>query len=291
LVVGGGIVGSACARELAMTGRKVLVADHIGHPGRAWRAAAGLLAPQIEGAESAALLEVGLAGREWYAAGREALEAASGASLDLSLSGIMSLARSEGEEDGLRELVADQRQHGLVCDWLEADETRERHPWLPEVRGALFAPEDGAVDPARVVEALVADGKRLGVRRVDDQITTLEAGNGRVTGARGGERYSAGTVVLAAGAWSGRIADLPRPVSVEPVRGQMVAFTRPGTMEDAIVYGGGRYLLTRGNEVIAGSTMEHVGFTAENSPASIARSASTAGEICRLLAGAAPARA
>jgi glycine/D-amino acid oxidase-like deaminating enzyme len=37
--------------------------------------------------------------------------------------------------------------------------------------------------------------------------------------------------------------------------------------------------------------MEHVGFTAENSPASVARIATTAGEICRLLAGAAPARA
>lgn len=289
--MGGGIVGSACARELALSGRQVLVADHIEHRGRAWRAAAGLLAPQIEGAESAALLEVGLAGREWYAAGREALEAASGASLALALSGIISLARSEAEEEALRDLVAEQRQHGLVCDWLEPDETRERHPWLPDVRGALFAPEDGAVDPARVVEALVADGERLGIHRVEDQITTLETLNGRVTGARGMERYSAGTVVLAAGAWSGRIADLPRPVSVEPVRGQMVAFTRPGMMEDAIVYGGGRYLLTRGNEVIAGSTMEHVGFTAENSPASIARIAASAGEICRLLSGAPPARA
>jgi glycine oxidase len=290
LIVGGGIIGSACARELALAGRKVVVADPEGPAGQAWQAAAGLLAPQIEAGENDHLLEVGLAGREWYVSVREELENVSGASLGLSLSGIMSLARSDAEVETLRERVADQRQHGLFCDWLEADEAREQHPWLPEIQGALLAPEDGAVNPARVVEALIADGARLGVRRVDDRVAALESSDGRVIGARGKEKYSAGTVLLAAGAWSGRVADLPRPVSVEPVRGQMVAFDRPGTMADAIVYSGGRYLLTRENEVIAGSTMEHAGFTAQDSPEAIAKLSETAGTICTLLAGTKPSR-
>ena len=106
----------------------------------------------------------------------------------------MSLARSEAEVETLRERVADQRQHGLFCDWLEADEAREQHPWLPEIQGALLAPEDGAVNPARVVEALIADGARLGVRRVDDRITALEPRTDACIGARGKEKYSAGTV-------------------------------------------------------------------------------------------------
>jgi len=290
LIVGGGIIGSACARELTLAGRKVTVVEPEGRNGQAWQAAAGLLAPQIEAAESDPMLEMGLAGREWYSSVREELENSSGSSLLLQLSGIMSLARTESEEEVLRERVADQRQHGLLCDWLEADEAKEQLPWLPDIRGAILAPQDGAVDPARVVEALVANGDRLGVRRVKDKITGLETEKGRVTGARGTERYSAGTVILAAGAWTGRMEGLPRPVSVEPVRGQMIAFERPGAMADAILYSGGRYMLTRENEVIVGSTMEHAGFTAENSPESISRITGSAVDMCRLLAGVSPAR-
>jgi glycine oxidase len=290
LIVGGGIIGSACARELALAGGRVTVIDPEGPAGQAWQAAAGLLAPQIEAAENDALLEVGLAGREWYAAAREELETVSGMPLGLALSGIMSLARTEAEAQTLRERVADQRQHGLFCDWLEADEARAQYPWLPEIMGALVATEDGAVNPARVVEALIADGHRLGIRRVNDRITALDSRNGRVLGAHGKDTYSAGTVVLAAGAWTGRVADLPRPVSVEPVRGQMVAFARPGNLADAIIYSGGRYVLTRENEVIAGSTMEHAGFSAENSPHSISRISDSAAEICGLLAGLEPSR-
>ena len=290
LVVGGGIIGSACARELALTGRTVTVVEPEGRQGQAWQAAAGLLAPQIEAAESDPMLEVGLAGREWYASVREELENSSGASLGLSLSGIISLARTEEEEETQRQRVADQRQHGLLSDWLEPDEAREQFPWLPDIRGALLAPQDGAVNPARVVEALIADGARLGVHRVRDSIEALDISNGRVTGARGSERHSAGTVVLAAGAWTGRIANLPRPVSVEPVRGQMVAFERPGAMADAILYSHGQYMLTRENEVIVGSTMEHTGFTAEDSPAAIAKLTASAGDMCRLLVGTSPSR-
>jgi glycine oxidase len=291
LIAGGGIIGSACARELALAGRRVTVIEPEGSQGQAWQAAAGLLAPQIEASESDPMLEVGLAGREWYATVREDLEQSMGSSLGLSLSGILSLARTELEEEILRERVADQRQLGLLSDWLDAHEAREQLHWLPEIRGALLAPQDGAVDPSRVVEALVAEGARLGVRRVQDRIESLEIANGRVTGARGRDRYSAGTVVLAAGAWTGRIANLPRPVSVEPVRGQMIAFDRPGAMADAILYSHSRYMLTRGNEVIVGSTMEHTGFTAENSPEAIAQLIGHAADMCRLLSGAVPSRA
>ena len=48
IVVGGGAIGAACARELAATGRSVLVLETGRDMGQAWRAAGGMLAPQIE---------------------------------------------------------------------------------------------------------------------------------------------------------------------------------------------------------------------------------------------------
>jgi glycine/D-amino acid oxidase-like deaminating enzyme len=66
IIVGGGPIGAASARELALAGRRVLVLDSGGDRGQAWRAAAGMLAPQIEAGPEESLLELGLAARELY---------------------------------------------------------------------------------------------------------------------------------------------------------------------------------------------------------------------------------
>ena len=66
IVAGGGPIGAACARELALGGRRVAVLEPGGEMGQAWRAAAGMLAPQIETSGDTPLLELGLAGRELY---------------------------------------------------------------------------------------------------------------------------------------------------------------------------------------------------------------------------------
>src|SRR6478736_2211302 len=77
-------------------------------------------------------------------------------------------------------------------------------------------------------------------------------------------------VIIAAGAWSGRIEGVPRPISVEPVRGQMAAFPWPAGAEQAIVQGSGVYVVPRGDEAIVGSTMEAAGFHPESTPAGLA---------------------
>lgn len=290
LIVGGGVVGSACARELARSGQKVRVVDGA-HDGPGWQAAAGLLAPQIEAGEDDPLVEIGLAGREWYVTHREELDRQVEGGIGLSLTGIVSLAVTADQEEHLKARVAWQRQHGMFCDWLSTEEVAEQWPWLAPARGALHAPEDGSLDPTRLVEALRADGQAAGVEFVADRIEALESVSGRVAGARGRSRYSAGTVVLAAGAWSGRITGLPRPVSVEPVRGQMVALPRPAAVgQEVIVYGYGHYCLTRGAELIAGSTMEHVGFAPITTEDGVTGILAGAGALCPPVRGTAPQR-
>jgi glycine oxidase len=285
VVIGGGVVGSAIARELALAGRRVTVVEPGGSTGQGWQTAAGLLAPQIEAHVEDPLLEIGLAGREYYADRREALEAASRASIGLQLTGILNLASTEAEATRLRDQVASQRQLGLYCDWLLPDEVRETWPWLSGCHGALWAPRDGAVDPTLLVRALIDEGNRLGVRRVEDRIASLEIVQGRVLAARGHDRHPADHVVVAAGAWSGRISGLPRPLSVEPVRGQMLAVTRPAGLGDVVLYGRGHYLLTRGQEVWAGATMEHAGFAAETTEEGISRIRAAADQLCAPIHG------
>jgi glycine/D-amino acid oxidase-like deaminating enzyme len=126
IVVGGGPVGAACARELALAGRRVLVLEPGGDMGQGWRAAAGMLAPQIEARSDDPLLELGLAGRELYTPLGAALQETTGIDIGLWREGIAWVAANETEASELRSKCAWQRQHSHLSDWLDADEVKAR---------------------------------------------------------------------------------------------------------------------------------------------------------------------
>lgn len=272
IVIGGGAVGAACARELASTGRKVLILEAGGDTGQAWRAAAGMLAPQIEGDANDRLLELALAGRDHYIPLAAALHSTTAIDVGLWLEGIARVAGTKAEAEELRAKVAWQQRQGHVCGWLAPAEVKQRWPWLAPTNGALWASRDGALDPARLVRALLSDAQRLGAMLVSDRAIRLDREGGRVTGVTGlADRYSAGEVVLAAGAWSSLLEGVPRVLAVRPVRGQMAALPWPADVPRAILYNKDCYLLARGGEAVVGSTMEDVGFRPEVTQAGIAR--------------------
>ncbi len=272
IVAGGGPIGAATARELALAGRRVLLLDPGGELGQAWKAAAGMLAPQIEALPDDPLLELGLAAREFYGPLAGALRDTTGIDIGLWQEGIAAVAASEAEAAELRARCAWQRQQGHLADWLDADEVKARWPWLGPTEGALWAPHEGALDPDRLMDALLKDARRLGAVLECDAVTALDARGERVIGVIGRRgRYGADHVVVAAGAWSAAIEGLPRPVAVAPVRGQMAALPWPGGARRAIVFGHGCYLMARGEEAIVGSTMEYAGFRSEVTSAGLAR--------------------
>ncbi len=272
-----------------MGGRRPLILDP-GAPGAAWQAAGGMLAPQIEADGHDPLFELGLAARERHHELAEELRSDTGIDIGLWQGGIARIAADESQVPELKSKVAWQRQQGYLCDWLDAAEAREHWPWIGGVHGALWARRDGALDPARLVEALLADAMRRGARVARDGARRIELTGNRVTAVIGSERYPTEQVVIAAGAWSGRIAGLPRPLSVEPVRGQMVALPWPEGIERAILYNRDCYMLARGPEAIAGSTMEFAGFDATVSAAGIAGILESVAILCPPLAGVAPLR-
>jgi glycine oxidase len=272
IVIGGGAVGAACARELAATGRSVLVLEPGGDFGQAWRAAAGMLAPQIEADGADPLLRLGIVARDHYLPLAASLRESTGIDVGLWLEGIARVAGDDAEAGELRSKVASQRQEGHTAAWLDSSEVRGRWPWLGPTAGALWSERDGALDPAQLVLALLADARRHGAEVVSDRVAAVEQAGGRISGVSGDAgRYAAGDVVVAAGAWSGQITGLPRTIPVQPVRGQMAAVPWPAGIGRAIVYHKDCYLLARGKEAVLGSTMEFVGFQPEVTPDGIAR--------------------
>jgi glycine oxidase len=294
LVVGGGIVGAAVARALAVDGYAVEIVDSGKEPGIATQASAGMLAPLAESDPEEPLLGLAVRGRDLYRQLAPALEEETGVSLGLWLDGVLKVAFTEDDESAGKGAVAWQRQRGLGTEWLTAGELTERCPGIsPEARGAALAPEDGALEPLAALEALLVSAAQRGARIVrGERVTGLEVADRRVTGVRtdAGLR-PAGAVVVAAGAWSGRLEHLPRPLSVEPVRGQMLAYEWPTDEPPAIVYTGRGYVLRRGGEAIVGSTMEHAGFNAAVTPEGRDRVAHVGARAYPALAGASPHRA
>ena len=280
-IIGGGPVGAACARELARGGRRVLVLEAGGEMGQGWRAAAGMLAPQIEAEVEDPLLELGLAAREHYRSLADELLDSTGIDIGLWQEGIAAVAADEVEAAALRSRVAWQRQQGLLSDWLDAEEVHARWPWLGATQGALWAAHEGALEPERLVEALVADARQSGAELVADRVTGIECRADRVAGVIGSHgRYPAGDVVLAAGPWSPLIEGVPRPLAVAPVRGQMAALPWPAGARRAIVYGRDCYIVARGDEAILGSTMEYVGYRPEVTSAGLGRIFAAATALC-----------
>lgn len=269
LVVGGGVVGAAVARAVAAAGLAAEIVDSGGEAGIATQASAGMLAPLAEIEQDDPLLGLSVRARDLYAELAPALRDDTGIDVGLHTDGILKVAFTEDEEDTAKSLIAWQRQQGMNSEWLVPGELRDRCPGIAdEIRGALLAPEDGALEPLALLEALLVSAANHGTGITRGQrVVCIDIADGAVTGVRtAAGAHPARTVVLAAGAWSGRVGGLPRPLSVEPVRGQMLAFEWPSDEPAAIVYTGTGYVLRRGTEMIAGSTMEHAGFSAVVTP-------------------------
>lgn len=262
-VVGGGVIGAACARALARRGLHVGLFEPGPGPGAASPASAGMLAAQIEAADDEWLALAVLA-RDRYPALAGELAAATGIDIGLRRDGIAAVAFAADRAAILQQLVQRQRDAGLQAEWLPpAEVTRRWAGAAPGCAGALFAPDDGAVDPPALTRALLADASRLGVQQFATRVDAVIQTAGRVTGVSTGRHQSiARHVVLAAGAWSASLGGLPRRIPVEPLRGQLVSVPWPRGMPGVTLYHDHGYVLRRGDVAILGSTMEHAGFDA-----------------------------
>src|SRR5260370_5071245 len=146
-IVGGGAVGAACARAVALRGLAVAIWEPGPDPAAASPASAGMLAPQIEPADDA-LVALSVRARDLYEPLAPALRETTGIDIAFWRSGIAAVAFDEAGADRVKADVARQRQAGLRCDRPDAAEGPERWPGAaPHAPRAPVAPGDGAGGP------------------------------------------------------------------------------------------------------------------------------------------------
>jgi glycine oxidase len=292
VVVGGGVIGLACAWRLAQRGAEVVVLER-GEPGAgATRVAAGMLAPvgELTFGEPE-LLELTLEAAKVYPEFVAELEAATGESTGYERVGALHVALDRDEAAQLRRVHELQRSLELEAEWLPPRRCRDLESGLtPSFHGGVFAAGEAAIDPRALTRALLAacgaagvdvrtgrevvdgifEGERLvGVRTVSRSTGRLdrypEQKSGGLFDRAEAEKIRADHVVLANGAWSGATEWLPehaRPL-VRPVKGQVVELRSRGEEPAArhILASERVYLVPRPDgRLVVGATVEEMGF-------------------------------
>ncbi len=281
LVLGGGLVGLSVAVCSAARGLRVTLVSR-SHRGEASPAAAGILAPTLEhasGAHNSAANNFARAARDRYPGFLDWVAERTGLRVPLDRSGILEVALDAESFSALRVRSVNDASEVLDASALAAVE-----PTLAHCAGALLHPHDGSVDNVLLIAALREAVARSAVAVIEGEVATLAPSPGdagirvRLTD---GRTLEGGAAVLATGAWAAGVEGIPRAIPVRPVRGQMIAFG--GRSLRRVVYGPEGYLVPRASEggrILAGATMEDVGFAPETTESATTALSTMARTLC-----------
>ncbi|MBA2734568.1 MAG: glycine oxidase ThiO [Acidobacteria bacterium] len=268
IVIGGGVIGLAIARSLALRGiKRIVLIERATLGAEASHAAAGMLAPQAEADGVDAFFELACASRDLYPAFADELREETGTDIELERTGTLYLAFTKKDEEEIEHRYNWQQRAGLFVERLSVDEARRLEPCISEeVRGALRFPLDVQVENRRLVAALSISVEQHGVRLLTEtHVKSIIIEGGSIEGvetSRG--TVHAPVVVVATGAWTSLLAssgNASLPVHVEPVRGQMLCFETKSRLMRHVIYSPRGYIVPRlDGRLLAGSTTEHVGF-------------------------------
>lgn len=265
-VIGGGLVGMLTARELALAGLRVSLMEK-GSTGResSW-AGGGILSPLYPWRYPEAVTALARWSQDRYPGLTAALTQSTGIDPEWTQSGLLWSDTSERSE-----ALEWARRHDYRLTCLRGDEVGRCEPALREVPEALWQADVAQIRNPRLLLAARAELVRLGVEiREGVEVQGFRAVSGRLEAliTTGGE-LKAERALLAGGAWTGRLlAATGIELPVKPIRGQMILFrARPGVLT-RIVLSGDRYVIPRRDgRILAGSTVEEVGFEKVTTPA------------------------
>ncbi|MEM9320862.1 MAG: FAD-dependent oxidoreductase [Pseudomonadota bacterium] len=159
LVVGGGAVGTAIAYHLARAGWSdvmLLERDEL-TSGSTWHAA-GLLPLFNMGYATSHIHDYSV---KFY----KELEEETGLNPGFYVVGNLRMAQTEARMDEYRLYASTAETVGIPYEWLSPSEIKERYPLVrtDDLKGAIYHPTDGYINPADVTQAMAKGARQRGV--------------------------------------------------------------------------------------------------------------------------------
>lgn len=218
VIIGAGMVGAACARALAHAGLHVCVVDRVGVAAGSSSAGEGnlLVSDKLPGPE----LDLALHSiARWRDFAHE-----TGNAFEFTAKGGLVVAATALSHAALERLAVGQQESGVDTVLLAPDELRDAEPLLaPGMHGGVLYPQDAQVQPMLAVRALLEAGSVTVVAGADVLGAARDA-RGAIIGLRTSKgRIATDRVLIAAGAWSGEVAQrLGGHARVVPRRGHVL---------------------------------------------------------------------
>lgn len=199
----------------------------------------------------------------------EALLAETGLSHMLSAEGCLSLYADEAEFRADRDHIDILERFGFRHEILGGKAIRDLEPALTtRIAKAVLFPDNRSVsDPYRLVTALAERFQALGGILAAGEVVGFEEGEGGVSALllADGRRLAADLVVLAAGAFTGRLSRLlGEPIPLETERGYHTQIMAPGiAMRHSIIWPARAFMVTpTAGGIRVGGTVEMAGLDA-----------------------------
>ena len=281
LIIGAGIIGASCAWRLSQAGLSVKVLDRTAPGAEASQAALGVLTfhgrPDTMPGPMRLLAQKS---RDYYPAIIDELEEAVGERVYFRQEGQLILGINEDDMPSLEEILRLNKAEGVELERATPKEALMLEPNLnPEIVGALYSPHDAWVDNTALTQAIVRAAQQTGAVFEQAEVNLIEPNNGQIASVRAGEaHYDSEWVVLAAGAWSGQIWNVP----VKPRRGQ--AYSVEGSYFKRVIHSPRAYIVPKDDaQTMLGATVEDVGFDASNTPDGLGSISTRAFEISPML--------
>lgn len=224
VVVGGGLVGTSLAYELACRGATVALVDRR-DPGRASDAGAGILSPETTWRTDDVWVPFAAEAGSHVATLAARLAEEGAPDPGYARTGLFTVSLEEGDEPWFDDLAAHARARapGVVGE-IPPDEARQAVPVLGRLRRVLHNPAAARIDGRVVTAALRHACQARGIALVDGDVTGLVTAGDRVTAVTTAEgTLAVGAVAVAGGAWSAALGErLGAPLPIRPVKGQIV---------------------------------------------------------------------
>jgi glycine oxidase len=247
IIIGGGIVGCLSALEFKKKGfdATIIEKSNIGH--EASSAAAGILYPLMPWKYDDALYKLSLGSAEFYEDLSKKLLKDFNKDIEYIKSGLM-LLPPFNEDDFLK--------------WSKKSKTS-----FLKKNNSFLLPEVAQINPKKLMlairELVLSNGIKIfenlavtGIKTKKNLIDAVHTNDHK--------EHKGDIFLLSAGAWSSIIYK-KLVKKIKPIRGQIIEYSANDLIIENILYSQGVYILQRKNRsIIAGSTLEDVGFSNKN---------------------------
>ncbi len=282
IVVGGGAIGLLTARQLFLEGVDVLLLEKGRLGGESSWAGGGIISPLYPWRYHDVVNVLAERSKKIYPELVDKLLEETGKDCELITSGLFTVTENK------QEIIDWAKTWSVDTSFInDAASIRLIESCVGDVvNQGVWMPEIMQVRNPKLVDALKASFEFLSIPyKEQTAVEEIVIKNNKVCGVRTQqETIFADKVIVASGAWSAQFSATESSVDVVPVKGQMIMYKGEPDLVKHIVLSGGHYVIPRKDgRILAGSTLEKIGFDKAVSSAALDELHQAAVELIPLL--------